>query len=545
MTDTTLEKQASAAVETVPDTMAPAVASNAVPAATPAKDTSKEAREMWDSEKKPWASTSGGRLAIRAVSRGVIGAAFYTWGTQKIMRDMPGYSRDAKPENMLQYIARGFDIVAGKPIEKIFNAMGKDGTAIVSFRPSLKTGARTLGEDAIYNTFDFAMASAGDALGREVIGLFDPAVEKKWRGADGKIKFPQAVKSLTHAGGRIFLSQAEDWFVAVPYTFQQKFQRKVINKFSPGFEYTADSTLHGSCYKLDEDGRIKGTYAWEGALDLQGRFTGYNFGTGLFRDMVSAVKQGVEDTHKVGKAPEKPTPATMFRAGKHTLQHGTHYLLNRLVKTAVIMTPSVPIFSAMRLPQNRNMGIGLTPDGKEVVLGRREDFDVKDVDRSHWSMSNRIIDSALDPFGKAANTLGDKAAGVASSFARSGEGKEKAEDFARAYVNASMAYTPYIYAKTEFARMWDNNTMDKAVDRFVDGLFNGKFGEVKEGGRDIAKAIIHSKKDKKEGFAKEVAKSGKQVAGSFSEQLSAAKPATGSWQEQLTHVPPSASPRRG
>lgn len=552
MTNTPLDEQKSVSAHPMPNVTAPAEKSNIAPPAegnaSPSAASPKTAQEVWAKEKKPWAATPGGRLAIRAVSRGVIGAAFYTLGTQKIIRDMPGYSLDKKPENLLQHIARGFDIVAGKPIEKVFNAMGKDGSAIVSFRPSLKTGARTLGEDAIYNTFDFAMASAGDSLGREIIGLFDPAVEKKWRGSDGKVKFPQAVKSLAGAGGRIFLSQAEDWFVAVPYTFQQKFQRKLINKFSPGFEYTADSTLHGSCYKLDENGRIKGTYAWEGALDLQGRFTGYNFGTGLFRDMVGAVKNSVaqaRDKDKLDKAPEKKTPATMFKAGKHSLQHATHYLLNRFVKTAIIMTPSIPIFSAMRLPQNRDMGMGLMPDGTEVALGRRTDFDVSDIDRSQWSLPNRAIDAALDPMGKAANSLSEKASGFAQSLARSPEGKAKANDFARTYVNATLAYTPYIYAKNEFAQMWDNQTMDTAVDRVVDGLFNGKGSEIKAGAKDIAKAIIRKKGDEKKGFSAGLSKKSTAEGASFREQLGR-ESAAGNWQEQLSTGPASAGvSRRG
>ncbi|MBM3618204.1 MAG: hypothetical protein FJX23_06615 [Alphaproteobacteria bacterium] len=502
--------------------------------------TTNSAKEMWDSEKKPWASTAGGRLAIRSISRGIIGAAFYTWGTQKIARDMPGYSLDKKPDNALQHVARAFDTVAGKPIEKIFNKMGKDGKAIVTFRPSLASGGRTLGEDAIYNTFDFAAASAGDAMGREIIGLFDPSVQHKWKGENGKISLPNGIKSLAAATSRIFLAQAEDWFVAVPYTFQQKFQRKVINKFSPGFEYTADSTLHGSCYKLDENGKIKGTYGWEGVLDLQGRFTGYNFGTGLFRDIVKGAKEGVanmrDPERKAHRTPEKLTPETMFKAGQSGARKATSYLLNRAVKTLIVMTPSVPIFSMLRIPQNRNMGIGLMPDGTEVPLGRRDEFQPDQLDRSQWSASNRMLDNVLDPFGKAANSLSDKLGGAVQTLARSDEGKQKATDFARTYVNASMAYTPYIFAKNEFALMWDNKSMDKAVDRTVDGMFSGKFSEVKSGVKDIAQVIASRRKVKKDekGFADSLRPAGPETA-RFADKLPRERTAA-NWQEQVAQA---------
>lgn len=520
--------------ETHPDRVKPfakAASAGASPSAT------NSAKEMWESEKKPWAATAGGRLAIRSVSRGIIGAAFYTWGTQKIGRDMPGYSLNKKPENALQHVARAFDTVAGKPIEKIFNKMGKDGKAIVTFRPSLASGGRTLGEDAIYNTFDFAAASAGDAMGREIIGLFDPAVQHKWKGDNGKLSLPNGIKSLAAASSRIFLAQAEDWFVAVPYTFQQKFQRKLINKVSPGFEYTADSTLHGSCYKLDEQGKIKGTYAWEGVLDLQGRFTGYNFGTGLFRDLVKSAKEGVSNLRdperKAHKPIERLTPETMFKAGQSGLRKATGYLMNRAVKTLIVMTPSVPIFSALRIPQNRNMGIGLMPDGTEVPLGSRADFQPDQLDRSEWSTSNRMLDNALDPFGKAANHLSDKLGGAVSTLARTDEGKDKATAFARTYVNASMAYTPYIFAKNEFALMWDNKAMDKAVDRTVDGMFSGKFSEVKSGVKDIAHVITSRRKVKKDdkGFAEALRPAGHENQ-TFSDKLSREK-SPANWQEQV------------
>lgn len=540
MSETLVDQKALAALAPLPNQTTGTAESKPDSPGHPTNSIPHTAQELWKNEKKPWAATPGGRLAIRSVSRGVIGAAFYTFGANKAVKDMAGYHGNSTPQNMLQHIARGIDIGIGKPLEWAFNKMGKDGKAMVSFRPSLKTGARTLGEDAIYNTFDFAMASAGDALGREIIGLFDPAKEKTWKGADGKIKFPQAVRSLVSASQRIFLAQAEDWCVAVPYTFQQKFQRKLINKFSPGFENTADSTLHGAMYKLDDKGNIRGTYALEGAIDLQARFTGYNFGTGLFRDMVGAVKSGhhnrIEKKEKGYEKPIEKTPQTMFRAGKTSARNVTRYLLNRLVKTAIIMTPSIPIFSALRIPQNRDRGLGLMPDGREVELWKRPDFDVSTVDRSGWNTTNRVLDKTLNPLGAAANKLSNGLGNIVAPLGgNTPEGKTRAREFARNYVNASMAYTPYIYAKNEFSNMWDNTHMNTAVDRVVDGVFNAKLKEIKEGAKDIAHVIRHKKSPKGRSFAEAVGGPSENT-GSFVEKVQREQPQEGpsNWQEQLS-----------
>lgn len=453
----------------------------------PAKD--KNNKQVWEELKQPWSATPQGRLAIRAVSRGVLGAAFYAWGTQKAIKDMEGYD-PANPQNGLQRIARVIDKVIGAPMIRSLNKMGLKGDEIVSFRPSHHNGERTLGEDAIFNTFDFAMASAGDTLGREIIALFDPNVEKKWRGADGKIDFPQALKSLVATGGRIFEAQAEDWFVAVPYTFQQKFQRKLINEISPGFETAGDTTLHGSSFKLDKDGKVIGTYAWEGVLDLQGRFTGYNFGTAIFRDLSKAVKTKTKEfmapDKRDGGKPMRITPETLFDAGRKGVRGTVRYFLNRAVKTVFVMTPSIPLFSLLRIPQSKHRGTGIMPDGTEVQLNDRPDFNPYDETYSN-------LDAVLNPLGKAAHKLSTGAAGASRRVARMAGVGEDGQDYAGrvadSYVNAAFAYTPYIYAKNEFAHHWDNPDMDKAVYRAIDGMFSLNVKEMKAGVGDIRDAL--------------------------------------------------------
>lgn len=67
----------------------------------------------------------------------------------------------------------------------------------------------------------------------------------------------------------------------------------------------------------------------------------------------------------------------------------------------------------------------------------------------------------------------------------------KGKDFARSWVNGSISYTPYMFAKDEFARLWDNEVTDAAIYRTLDGVgaFNPK--EIASGARDIWHAIWH------------------------------------------------------
>jgi hypothetical protein len=66
-------------------------------------------------------------------------------------------------------------------------------------------------------------------------------------------------------------------------------------------------------------------------------------------------------------------------------------------------------------------------------------------------------------------------------------------------MNAAIAYTPYIYAKNEFAHHWDNPDMDKAIYRAIDGAFSGSFKELKSGLGDMRRAFKF--RDSKEGEA--------------------------------------------
>jgi len=65
-------------------------------------------------ERPAWSDSTGGRAMIRMLSRGVVGAAFFTIGGRMAQRDMQGYNQHMKPANLLQGIAKGFDMTFGK-----------------------------------------------------------------------------------------------------------------------------------------------------------------------------------------------------------------------------------------------------------------------------------------------------------------------------------------------------------------------------------------------------------------------------------------------
>ena len=63
--------------------------------------------------------------------------------------------------------------------------------------------------------------------------------------------------------------------------------------------------------------------------------------------------------------------------------------------------------------------------------------------------------------------------------------------FMRPMVYASTSYTPYMYAKSEFANLWDNGKMDMAAERMIDGAAKLNWGEFKKGAHEVYKAVAH------------------------------------------------------
>lgn len=473
-------------------------------------------------------STPEGRLAIRSFSRGVLGALCFAGGGRYAGAKMASYHPERAPENWLQHAARFFDVAAGRPIEAAVNALGGDGRKAVTFRPTNTyyggQSGRTLGHDAVMVTFDFAAMSVGDALGRDIASLADPAAYHAWKREDGSIDPSQAVKTLaTNAFRYLTYNQGEDWAVALPYVYYLRWQRGVINKFSPGFAYDSDRGLNGGSFKVDHHGRVVGNYQMEGLLDLQGRFTAYNIGTLMFREAYTSVADKYLNWQKDGFAlptlhADDLTPAALAKKAVDHVKDTGAWAARDAIKGTLYMTPSVPFFWLTRSPQTKYRGLYIHPEQGPIGFMRntqpvkmdllhvneltRPDnkqrseparfteqtplFFSKFNESSGWSTQPLLppatrprtdpyaqtfgpVDAVLNSFGAVNNRL-RKAAHGPVKWLSGADDPLRLKLFSDTYVNASLAYTPYFWSKTEFANLWDNARMDTAIERALHGV---------------------------------------------------------------------------
>jgi len=337
--------------------------------------------DNWEREAKteagrPWSATPQGRLAIRSLSRGIMGAAFFTWGGLQV-RKLVDYHPDKEAQNYMHILAKCFDKCAGKPIEWTMTQLAgaEAGRRAVTFRPTKQTssvlgldgkqlGGRSLGHEAVAITFDFAMASLGDALGRDLAGLFDPNVKKKWVRKDGSVDFPEAVKGLVKNTWRYLSYNAgEDWAVALPYAYYVRAQRNLINHFSPGFCYDSDRNLNGGSFKIDDHGKIVGNFNKEGALDLQGRFTVYNMGTLLYREAYDYAANLINGRPASLYGPRRDLDEPRGKMGVvGGITNFGKWVARGVVKAGIYMTPAVPFFWITRTPQTKYRGLFIHPE---------------------------------------------------------------------------------------------------------------------------------------------------------------------------------------
>lgn len=591
-------------------------------------------QDEWEKSKKPWNSTPGGRLAIRTFSRGIMGAAFFTAGgvvTRKWMHDptvkggryAEGYFEGkydaAKPlfeqDNPLKFIAKLIDTVVGKPIEATVRVVtGSEDMAArsVRFRPSKykdamfskyikelklyeaavaagKTGAelpkipnyyrgRSLGNEAVTVTFDFFCASIGDAMGRDIVGMFDPSVAKPWRDKDGNFSVPETVRNLAKTTWRyVSYNGGEDWAVAIPYSYFMKGQRAVLNKISPGWYHDFDRGLHGSSFKTvprygTNEARpyeIVGNYNIEGAIDFQNRFVVYNMGTLAYRELYSYVGRKMHGKHAVlYGSPDKPPPPTLLGKAADV----TKWLVRSVIKGGIYMTPAVPFFWITRVPQTNHRGIFINPETGETlsyqspkktadgyvhyknvyandltshsgVSSRPYDFETQvywsdykpdpqaRFDRQYKFEEGKWLESKFNPvineypfgpydrrrLGLGENVI-NKIGQANYALTRYSDGavdkieawlkrnpkldsgfrkitglrqNEPLKRFSHSFINASASYTPYMYAKAEFANLWDDGKMDMATERMIDGATKFSWREFKAGAYEVWRSILH------------------------------------------------------
>lgn len=407
-----------------------------------------------------------------------------------------------------------------------------------------KTGGRSLGEEAVGITFDFFCASIGDALGRDLADLEDKNIKKKWiDDKTGDVKPVQALQSLgktlwryaTYNGG-------EDWAVALPYAYFMKAQRAVLNKVSPGFKFDANESLNGAAFKVNDEAKIIGNYNAVGAFDLQSRFTVYNIGTLMYREAYDWAAQALKG--KPINIYGDPYAKHQNRELSDNVADVAKWAARSAVKGFLTMTPAVPFFWITRTPQTKYKATFINPENQSMLtysLGNQHAPDKPQYGLVKGLLSTRhieggsnftpdapvgfrkytgVIDPVHSPNGwKAIGTpsVGFNplyhgfdphdpshskgiVSGVMNGVGRVNDDLRRSvrsafdpyippKDMAR-FVNASISYTPYMFAKAETARLFDTGKMDLATERMIDGAAKLNFSEFKEGLGEVWRSVL-------------------------------------------------------
>jgi hypothetical protein len=512
----------------------------------PAKAPDLSSKAWEESKNTPWNATPQGRLAIRTFSRGVMGAAFFAAGGLLARQWMKGYDSSkslTEQENPLQYIAKGIDSVVGGPIRWMVGAVAGEQAGIdaVSFRPTKWEGGRSLGNEVVNVTFDFFCASIGDAMGRDIANNLDPNIKQKaWHDEKGKFSITATVKNIAKTAWRyLSYNGGEDWAVAIPYVYFMKAQRSVINHFSPGFKYDFDRSLNGGAFKMDDENKIKGSYGVEGAIDLQSRFMVYNMGTLMYREAYNHVADKI-----AGK------PSALY--GAPDADHGKKGILEKIgdlgkwtarsiIKAGIYMAPAVPFFWITRTAQSKHKAAFVHPE--KGILGH-DDGTRKNSVRVHhtnsmisenvyysdyhdggwhrttpnfpnpipeefapYSHGKKLVDKTFDAIGGVNKQVVDyviKREGIAEridsatspyggTYVKQKLGIDQLREVAPDFINAAVAYTPYMYAKAEFANLWDDGKTDTAIERLINGATSFNWGEFKAGAGEVWRAVTKQK----------------------------------------------------
>lgn len=507
-------------------------------------------QKNWEDSQKNqrWDSTPQGRAAIRLFSRGGLGAAAFAAGSWYVSSrggGMAGYHTGITLAEMkgkpLQYIAKSIDTIFGKPIKftaKAFGASEESAESLVRFRPTASTVAgvrgRSLGHEAVGVTFDFFCASIGDAFGRDIANTLDSKVKHDWKDKDGHIKYPEAAKSLAKTAWRyVSYNGGEDWAVAVPYAYYMRGQRKLINHVSPGFAYDFDRGLNGGSFKVNKNHEITGNYNMAGMMDLQGRFTAYNVGTLMYREAYNHIDNKIhgKETSLYGFSDDKKAKKTnVFQDIGELFKWGAR----SVVKGVIYMTPAVPFFSVLRTSQSKYRGLFINPEDQSALGYKTGDnkydaLHANELRRTNgkFNFENGLPDVQFrkpNETGIGFSTINESSTASHSlkngSFLayeqgegnpiinKIGQGQNAIRSLANdlpskvnwktpskrsidTYTNAAFAYTPYMYAKGEAARLWDSGRMDAASERMIDGATSLNYNEFKAGASEVWRTVLN------------------------------------------------------
>lgn len=497
-----------------------------------------------------WSDTKTGRAMIRLVSRGIMGATFFAVGGRMANTQLKNYDHTAtwnwnKP---LQVVAKAIDTTLGRGIEKTVTSLAglkygagsqvaKDiGRRAVTFRESRNfpnsgiAMGRSYGADIVGFTFDFAMASIGDAGTRNIIQGLDPNIRKTWlvndngepaKTGERKHFLPgEWLKAVGKSAWCVFSkNQGEDWAAAIPYAFQMKFQRQflgnIFNKRWQGHELVFDHGWNGGAYRMNQQGKIVGDYQLVGAIDLHARFVGYNWYTLMFREGYDAIgrafNQWKENGFKLSiPVPEHFNPITTPIDGA---LHAARYVTKSFIKANMYMNPAVIPFWLMRVPQSRWRGKqfieGEPPRyGTDTNMHQPGGLDPYATSNyEHYKTDTRfdraekwISKNIFTPIGKMSFAAGEGVGKATENYLRTNQWETKTgwlprllkgeeatifaggRRLAHEIVDASFSYTPYMYAKQEFGLRVDEKkasevlgTMDVAIYKFMDDVASLKF----------------------------------------------------------------------
>jgi|GEM_PF-1254240 len=353
-------------------------------------------------ERPAWSDTARGRLAIRLFSRGIVGAGFFVVGGHIAKKQLEGYESWKEAQNPLQHVAKFWDHTAGRAFENVTHfltpgdaaAKARAAWEVTNFRTKTFNGisggpttqkdrwgfeqhlnGRSLGAEVVTVTFDFFMASIGDAMTRNIVQAFDPNVKQPWLLDEhgkattrdkGHFDFGKWTQSLARSSWRVMSKNAgEDWAAALPYVYQMKWQRQALARMWPGFKLSSDHSWNGGMATVATQdypekgltkGQIKDGYQLPGLVDLQVRFVGYNWYTLMYREMYDAIARNF-DKMKTGefhiKLPENINPISAVLDGTGFL---ARYVTKSFIKANLYMNPAVIPFWMFRTPQSKWRG---------------------------------------------------------------------------------------------------------------------------------------------------------------------------------------------
>ncbi len=225
-----------------------------------------------------------------------------------------------------------------------------------------KLNGRSLGHEMVDTTFSFAMGSIGDATGRHLVSVLDPNVRKDW--IDEKGIHPLGMlKSLRDAAWDILsYRQMEDWVVALPYVYTMKAMRPLQAKLSPNSKIGIDSN-YGPMSVISKDAsHYLGDTAVTAAINLQLRFSLYNFYTLMFRDSYhhAAHSYVTWKQNNFSIAPEHNVETDHKDKPHHSLGEKAvgafNYAAMSFIKSQTWMTPAVLFFWPQRLSLIKSNG---------------------------------------------------------------------------------------------------------------------------------------------------------------------------------------------